>query len=391
MTDAAWITPAYPWEGDPVTGVFYQTYARAVASHGYGLTVASPVPWAPWPIRDLRASWRRYSAAPRRAADGSVRVVRPRYMGVPGEPDWARPDRFIARAAWRDRSSWFGARVIHGHSAVTGLAAWRLADRAGLPLALTFHGSDLNIWPDRHPHRVADLRMALRSASFITTVSAALAARVEVIAGVPSTVLPIGSNHRVLAAEALPRDEARKRLGILDDRIVVLFVGNLVEAKGVRALADAIVATGDGFVGIFVGQGPLIGHGADTSPGSRQLRYVGPRPHNEVAGYLSAADVLVLPSHREGLPTILVEAGSLGIPVIASGVGGIPALLGDDRGAVLPDVSPSAIQAALLVFETHRPEADAAAARLRSFVYAEHDADVNAERLIDLYRSAAAR
>jgi len=49
---------------------------------------------------------------------------------------------------------------------------------------------------------------------------------------------------------------------------------------------------------------------------------------------MSAADVLVLPSLREGLPTVLVEAGSIGLLVVAGAVGGIPDLLADGRGAL---------------------------------------------------------
>jgi teichuronic acid biosynthesis glycosyltransferase TuaC len=100
--------------------------------------------------------------------------------------------------------------------------------------------------------------------------------------------------------------------------------------------------------------------------------------------------VLVLTSYREGLPTVLVEAGSLGLPVVASGVGGIPELLGRDRGAILGEVSSEAIADALTVFVTHRIEADAAARRLREHVVAVYDVDTNATRLLEIYRSVSA-
>jgi teichuronic acid biosynthesis glycosyltransferase TuaC len=380
-----WITSAYPWDRQPVGGVFYQTQARALVRRGLDLTVTCPTPWAPWPLSLLRQHWRDYATAPTAVRDEGVAVVRPRYVGVPGEPSWASPDRLIARSVWGARDTWAGARLVHGHSAVPGLAAWRLANRAGLPLALTFHGSDLNTWPDRHPDRVPDLRAALRAASLVVAVSAALATRIETIAGIMPLVLPLGSDHRSLAAFGLPRNEARRSLNLIDDRIAVLFVGNLLEAKGVRELVDAILPIGDRFLGVLVGDGPLLGYGSDDPRGAGCLVYPGARPHEDVARYMSAADVLVLPSHREGLPTVLVEAGSLGLPVIASAVGGIPELLAEDRGALLPDISSEAIADALVAFERHRSVATAAAARLRTHVLAEHDVDSNADRLLDAY------
>jgi teichuronic acid biosynthesis glycosyltransferase TuaC len=250
---------------------------------------------------------------------------------------------------------------------------------------LTFHGSDLNTWPDVHPDRVPDLRAAVRAASLVVTVSPALATRVKAISGIAPLVLPLGSDHRSLAALALPRDEARGMLNLVDDRIVVLFVGNLLDAKGVRELVEAILPIGDRFLGVFVGDGPLLGYGGADQRGARCLIYRGARPHDEIARYMSAADVLVLPSHREGLPTVLVEAGSLGLPVIASAVGGIPELLCDDRGAILPGVTSEAITDALVAFETHRSAASAAATRLRTHVLAEHDVDANASRLLEAY------
>ncbi len=385
MTGAVWIVPAYPWADEPVGGVFLQTQARALARRELDVVVASPTPWAPWPLPRLRQRWRHYAEAPVAEFDDGITVIRPRYMNVPGQPRWALPDRVIARAVWRQRDSWPGAQVIHGHSAVTGLAAWRLARRTRLPFVVTFHGSDLNTWPDEHPDRIADLRAAARDARAIVTVSAALAARAKAILGVEAVCLPLGSDHRSLAARALPRSEARAVLDLPSDRIIVLFVGNLLAAKGVRELADALLANGGVFFGVFVGDGPERGYGLDEPNARSSLEYRGATPHDAIARYMSAADVLVLPSHGEGLPSVLVEAGSLGLPVIASAVGGIPALLGDRRGTLLPEVSARAVGEALVGFQGRRSEAEEAASRLREFVLVNHDVDVNAGRLLEVY------
>ena len=106
---------------------------------------------------------------------------------------------------------------------------------------------------------------------------------------------------------------------------------------------------------------------------------------------MAAADVLVLPSYSEGLPTVLVEAGSIGVPVIASAVGGIPELLAGGRGAVLPNVSVGAVTGALTAFLATRASAQEAAYRLQAHVHEGYDVDRNAERLAARYREIAAR
>ena len=115
--------------------------------------------------------------------------------------------------------------------------------------------------------------------------------------------------------------------------------------------------------------------------------YAGSQPHDEVIRYMSAADVLVLPSYGEGLPTVLVEAGSLGLPVIASSVGGIPEILGDGRGTILPEVSAGAVRDALAAFAAAPDTARAQGERLREHVYRDYDVDVNAGRLVEHYRA----
>jgi teichuronic acid biosynthesis glycosyltransferase TuaC len=317
-------------------------------------------------------------------------VIRPRYLNVPGEPTWARPDRVIADAMWRARREWAGARIIHGHYSVTGLAAWHLAVRSALPYVLTFHGSDINSWPDEYPERLSDLREAVARAGAVFAVSHALADRIHEITGVSATYLALGSDHQELAAAALPRSAARAYLGLPPDSFIVLFVGELKLAKGVRELADAILGMDGPLIGVFVGDGPERGYGMPNSRAAERLDYRGAQPHEEVVRYMSAADVLVLPSYSEGLPTVLVEAGSLGLPVIASAVGGIPELLGADRGRMISEISATSIAAALTEFADDRLGADAAASRLQQVVRRDYDVNVNAAELLRRYRAIAA-
>ena len=389
MTRVLWLTPTYPWKAEPVAGIFYRTQARALVRAGQEPVVVSPVPFVPWPLGHLRLRWRHHAMAPAAEVDEGVRIVRPRYPNLPGEPSWAIPDRFLARAVLGVRDRWAGAQVIHGHGAVAGLAAWRVARKSALPLVLTFHGSDLNTWPDEHPERLGDLREALADAFVVITVSEALARRVRSLSGVAATTLPLGCDHAGLAEEAVERDQARLELDLPPEAIVVLFVGSISAAKGVPELADALIELGPPFVGVFLGRGPEHGYGSADPRSSGRLLYRGQRPHAEVARYLSAADVLVLPSRSEGLPTVIVEAGSLGLPVIASAVGGIPELLSGGRGDVLQTVSVAALRQALLAFAADRPAASERARLLRAHVLDRYDVDINAGSLATWYRAAA--
>jgi teichuronic acid biosynthesis glycosyltransferase TuaC len=396
VTDVVWITPTYPWAESPVGGIFFRTQATALVRAGLAVTVACPTPLAPWPLSRLRPRWRAYARAPERATADGVTIVRPRYPNLPGEPRMAAPDRFIARAAWSRRGDWRGARLVHGHATVTGMAARRLAREAGLPYVLTFHGSDINRWPDDHPDQLQDLTTTVREAGEVIAVSARLAERIRELTGRTAVHLPIGVNHAALADAALPKSEARHSLGLPADAVIVLFVGNLLPAKGVPELIRALTELGEEVLGVFVGAGSPAavggpsGDSANATGGAAgRLAFVGPKPHDVAVRYMSAADVLVLPSRSEGLPTVVVEAGSLGLPVIGSEVGGIPELIGEGRGTLLPEVSVPAIRDALAGFLADRPAAAEASARLAEHVRADYDVDRNASRLLEIYRELA--
>jgi len=116
------------------------------------------------------------------------------------------------------------------------------------------------------------------------------------------------------------RIEARAALGITSEQKVVLFVHHLSKRKG----ADRIKPIAEHFTDdpsvIFVvaGSGPL----ASEIRGSN-IRCVGAVPQDVIPRYFAAADVFLMPSEEEGFPHVLLEAMAIGVPIVASDVGGV--------------------------------------------------------------------
>jgi len=132
----------------------------------------------------------------------------------------------------------------------------------------------------------------------------------------------------------------RASLGIGNDEFLVLFVGRLVyplEMKGTPFLIDAIkplVKDNKKIKLVFVGDGD--GRKANeklTESIKNNVIYTGRR--QDVNRFMSAADVLVLPSLSEGCPVVVLEASACGTPVIASRVGGVPDLIEDYKTGII--------------------------------------------------------
>jgi glycosyltransferase involved in cell wall biosynthesis len=150
-----------------------------------------------------------------------------------------------------------------------------------------------------------------------------LPARVE---APPTIVCPMGVDRTPL----LPREVARRTLGL--ERFSALVLGRLVRVKGIDIAIAA--AAESGITLLIAGAGPERGALTDLARALRaDVRFLGEVAGLDKARLLTAADVLLVPSRRlpsgrsEGLPTVLLEAMLHGLPVIASDVGGIGALL----------------------------------------------------------------
>jgi glycosyltransferase involved in cell wall biosynthesis len=127
----------------------------------------------------------------------------------------------------------------------------------------------------------------------------------------------------------------------------VLFVGRLVVEKGVDILVRA--AAQSGVPVRIVGTGPLETSLRELASAlSSPVEFVGQAWGSEVETEMLTASALVVPSiWHEVSPLVVYQAMTLGVPVIATNVGGLPDLLGDDRGVMTPPGDVNALASAL--------------------------------------------
>jgi len=162
----------------------------------------------------------------------------------------------------------------------------------------------------------------------------------------------IGIVHNGYApAHLVNRTQARASLGIPDGVPVMAVVGRLAVEKGQDLALRALAALGTGepnLVLVLVGDGPER-NALEALAGqlglSGRVLFTGARP--DVRQLYQAFDLVLLPSRSESLPMVLLEAGTAGVPVLATRVGGMPEVVEDgETGLLVPPEDPAALAAA---------------------------------------------
>ena len=321
------------------------------------------IPW--FPGAGLLGRWSsagKLARVPRHDEIAGIQVTHPRTLFVPrlAHATWGPLyAASIATAVLRYRNR---VDVVLGSWAYPdGFAAILAARALGVPCVVKLHGSDVNIVAKLPgPRRLS--AWALPQAAKVVAVSRALADEVAEL-GVPRDRIAIVMNG-VDAELFHPGDRAaaRRELG-LPAGPLALYVGNLKVEKGVLDLAAAWADVPTGTLAI-VGGGPVRRELEDAvSRFGDRVRVVGPQPLDRIPRWLAACDVLVLPSHAEGTPNVVLEALACGRRVVATAVGGIPDLLTTDAlGTLVPPHDPKALGVALAHALTTPYDADHVAA-----------------------------
>ncbi|MCA8965836.1 MAG: glycosyltransferase, partial [Planctomycetes bacterium] len=275
--------------------------------------------------------------------------------------------------------------VVHTHTSKAGWIGRRAARAVGVPcVAHTFHGLVLrdyfgalgSWWLRRLERRLArrtDLLFAVSASCREELVELGVAAAERIAVLSPAVPLPA----------ALPRGEARRQLDIDGQDRRAVFVGRDAPVKRLEHFVAAIAAapawSGD-VVGLGAWPAALEAH---VHRAAGRLRLCGPDP--QIAQKLAAYDALVLPSRREGLPLVAIEAFAAGVPVVGYDVPGVGDALAEGRGILVPESAGPAGLAAALARLADGALPDVAAARAMAEVCAPRAV---AARLLAAYAAA---
>lgn len=268
--------------------------------------------------------------------------------------------------------------VVHAHNVPSALAM-RIA--AGGKV-LTLHGVFSEQIGYLHGGLAGRLgewveRRALKWADAVTAVSAAVAEHYRRL-GVEVAYVPNAVDPADLPGEGVRLYDAQ-----------VVYCGRLSREKGVDALIDAFKRVRANAHLIVIGGGPLERELREAARGDPRIHFTGPLPRSEALKLVKGSDVFVLPSRHEGLSTALLEAMAMGVPVVATRVGGNTELVEHAVTGLLTDPEPIQLAQAISLLLEDRALARRLAEAGRKLVIEKYSWPVVYRQYLAIYKSVS--
>lgn len=338
---------------------------------------------------DAEVPWLRTSIAHLKQAGVEIQVLAPAYKGLKShEIDGVKVNRFrYAPAGWEFLTHEEGAPskmaskpwlqllaipyiisgffkciaicrkfrpdVIHAHwpfpHAYIALGAAKLFR---IPLVLNFHGAELLLIRKKKWVKPL-LKFAIGQAQAVFANSSFTAGKIKALRNVDVEWSPYGTTLETGEISAEPTQAPHP----VNGKFKILFVGRHIERKGICYLIEAAkYLPRDQFEICIVGVGDLTDKlktqaaEVSTTPDAANIIFTGKLSPEELANEYKTANVFTLPAivdskgDTEGLGVVLIEAMELGLPVVASNVGGIPDVVVDGvSGILVPEKDPEAL------------------------------------------------
>jgi len=323
------LTTVFPNCKQPTLGTFVRERMFRVAKE-CELKVVAPVPWFPF-ARFLRPNYR--PLVPRKEIQETIEVYHPRFFSVPGVLkclDGLFLFLSLLSPLKRIRKD-FDFDIIDAHfSYPEGLGAVLLARFFNRPVTITLRGTIVPLC--KYFLRRIQIIYALRKATKVFSVSNSLKKKAVSLGIESSKIQAIPNGIDTDKFFRVPKDEARRELGLPLNKKIIISVGGLVKRKGfhsVLAVLPEVIKKYKEVLYVIVG-GPTVE--GDLGPELKKqvkelnlddhVRFTGPLPYDKVRKWLNAADIFCLATSNEGWANVFFEAMACGKPVVTTRVGG---------------------------------------------------------------------
>ena len=283
-------------------------------------------------------------------------------------------------------------RITHAHYAFpTGMISLLIKKMYKIPYVVTVHGGDLDKMAKKSARIRRFTKCILKEAAAVITVGEKLQNDVINDYGIaPQKVEVMSMGVDTSIFKPMGQEEVRLLLDVPLNERVLIFVGNVIEAKGVMELVHAfeqLEETHNDLLLYIVGSQKdqrFTSEVKEQVGGNTNVRFKEPVSQTELAKWMSAADILVLPSYHEGFGLVALEALAAGAQVVATNVGGLPYLLKDDVGILVEPRNAQALAEGLkeaLVNEVTREQHEVVQQAIQ-----QHSSEVIVKRLNDIYK-----
>jgi glycosyltransferase involved in cell wall biosynthesis len=276
--------------------------------------------------------------------------------------------------------------IIHSNWTLSGLIAWITQFVHHRPFLVTVHGSDIYIGTKTVWIRSLT-KILLNQANAVIAISRDLS----------QTLVRLGISEDKITVIPEVIDIDRFLSTEQNRENIILFVGSLIPRKGCKYLIQAFSEIAKSFPNYqlsLVGDGPdkseLIGLVSDLQLG-KNVHFLGSKSRDEIPILMGQARLFVLPSLEEGLGVVLLEAIASATPCVASCIGGIPDIITQDVGVLVPPGDSEALSSAILGILNHEERWDELSRHARERALSEFRRDSFSEKFKKVYAHILAK
>ncbi|HWR25746.1 MAG TPA: glycosyltransferase [Methanosarcina sp.] len=332
----------------PQLGTFIKQSIDSIVNENIDITVISPKPFV---LPFSMFPYHNFSKLPQIEHTEKYDLHYPRYV-------YAVPKKYLYPLTGISYSHFVSAyaiknikpnpNLIHAHfSYPDGYGMIKLAKKWKIPLVISALGTIERKVAYEGSRTSKQIIEALNFADKILSVSEDLKLHITNLGISEDKVSVVPNGVDVEKFKPFGKTHARNLLNLPQNKNIVLFVGALRKIKGVDYLIEAAKDFVDKNTRLFLvgrddGLRKNLEKRAEELNISDFIKFTGPVNHENIPLWISASDILVLPSLSEGRPNVVLEAFACQIPVVATDVGGIPELMVDgETGYLVPAKNPS--------------------------------------------------